>query len=113
MILLGGEVQWVKFVEELAKCDMGNIIYILDEFIIGLYFEDIWYLLCVINKFVDKGNIVIIIEYNMDVIKVADYIIDMGLEGGYRGGIVVCIGIFEQVVKKKDSYIGQFLKQEF
>ncbi len=110
--LSGGEAQRVKLAEELAKRDTGNTIYILDEPTTGLHFEDIRHLLRVINKLVDKGNTVIIIEHNMDVIKVADHIIDMGPEGGHRGGTVVCTGTPEQVAKKKDSYTGQFLKQE-
>jgi excinuclease ABC subunit A len=110
--LSGGEAQRVKLAEELAKRDTGNTIYILDEPTTGLHFEDIRHLLRVINKLVDKGNTVIIIEHNMDVIKVADHIIDMGPEGGHRGGTLVCTGTPEQVAKKKDSYTGQFLKHE-
>jgi excinuclease ABC subunit A len=110
--LSGGEAQRVKLAEELAKRDTGNTIYILDEPTTGLHFEDIRHLLRVINKLVDKGNTVIVIEHNMDVIKVADHIIDMGPEGGHRGGTVVCTGTPEQVAKKKDSYTGQFLKLE-
>ena len=110
--LSGGEAQRVKLAEELAKRDTGNTIYILDEPTTGLHFEDIRHLLRVINKLVEKGNTVVIIEHNMDVIKVADHIIDMGPEGGHRGGTVVCTGTPEQVAKKKGSYTGQFLKEE-
>lgn len=110
--LSGGEAQRVKLSEELAKRDTGNTIYILDEPTTGLHFEDIRHLLRVLNKLVDKGNTVIIIEHNMDVIKVADHIIDMGPEGGHRGGTVVCTGTPEQVARQKQSYTGQFLKLE-
>jgi excinuclease ABC subunit A len=110
--LSGGEAQRVKLAEELAKKDTGNTIYILDEPTTGLHFQDIMHLLNVLNKLVDKGNTVIVIEHNMDVIKVADYIIDMGPEGGRRGGTVVCTGTPEQVARKKESHTGQFLKLE-
>ncbi|NBC10084.1 MAG: excinuclease ABC subunit UvrA [Bacteroidetes bacterium] len=110
--LSGGEAQRVKLSEELAKRDTGNTLYILDEPTTGLHFEDIQHLLNVLNKLVDKGNTVIVIEHNLDVIKVADHIIDMGPEGGARGGTVVCTGTPEQVAKKKESYTGQFLKME-
>jgi excinuclease ABC subunit A len=96
----------------LSKKDTGNTLYILDEPTTGLHFQDIQLLLDVLNKLVDKGNTVIIIEHNMDVIKVADYIIDMGPEGGNRGGIVVCKGTPEVVAKCKTSHTGKFLKQE-
>jgi excinuclease ABC subunit A len=110
--LSGGEAQRVKLSEELAKRDTGNTLYILDEPTTGLHFEDIQHLLLVLNKLVDKGNTVIVIEHNMDVIKVADYILDMGPEGGARGGTVVCTGTPEQVAEHKESYTGQFLKHE-
>jgi len=110
--LSGGEAQRVKLSEELAKRDTGNTLYILDEPTTGLHFEDIRHLLHVLNKLVDKGNTVIIIEHNMDVIKVADYIIDMGPEGGNRGGRVVCTGAPEEVAEVERSYTGQFLKSE-
>jgi excinuclease ABC subunit A len=110
--LSGGEAQRVKLAEELAKRDTGNTIYILDEPTTGLHFEDIRHLLHVLNKLVEKGNTVLVIEHNMDVIKVADYIIDMGPEGGHRGGQIVCAGTPEQVAKNKKSYTGQFLKKE-
>ncbi|MEY4937485.1 MAG: hypothetical protein RIS64_3844 [Bacteroidota bacterium] len=110
--LSGGEAQRIKLSEELSKKDTGNTLYILDEPTTGLHFQDIQLLLDVLNKLVDKGNTVIIIEHNMDVIKVADYIIDMGPEGGNRGGIVVCKGTPEVVAKCKTSHTGKFLKQE-
>ena len=110
--LSGGEAQRVKLSEELAKRDTGQTLYILDEPTTGLHFEDIRHLLRVLNKLVDKGNTVIVIEHNMDVIKVADYIIDMGPEGGHRGGTVVCTGTPEEVAKVKESYTGQYLKGE-
>ncbi|MEM9918868.1 MAG: excinuclease ABC subunit UvrA [Bacteroidota bacterium] len=110
--LSGGEAQRVKLSEELSKRDTGNTMYILDEPTTGLHFEDIRQLLNVLNKLVEKGNTVVVIEHNMDVIKMADYIIDMGPEGGHRGGTVVCTGTPEQVAKKKQSYTGKFLKPE-
>ncbi len=110
--LSGGEAQRVKLSEELAKRDTGNTVYILDEPTTGLHFEDIKHLLAVLNKLAEKGNTVIVIEHNLDVVKVADYLIDMGPEGGQRGGTVVCTGTPEQVAKKKQSYTGQFLKAE-
>ncbi|MEM9820122.1 MAG: excinuclease ABC subunit UvrA [Bacteroidota bacterium] len=110
--LSGGEAQRVKLAEELAKRDTGKTLYILDEPTTGLHFDDIRQLLSVLNKLVDKGNTIIVIEHNMDVIKVADYIIDIGLEGGHRGGTVVCAGAPEKIAKHKKSYTGHFLKME-
>lgn len=110
--LSGGEAQRVKLAEELSKKDTGKTMYILDEPTTGLHFEDIRHLLEVLNRLVEKGNTVLVIEHNMDVIKVADYIIDMGPEGGNRGGTVVCEGTPEQVAKVKKSFTGQFLKGE-
>lgn len=110
--LSGGEAQRVKLSEELAKRDTGNTLYILDEPTTGLHFEDVRHLLLVLNKLVEKGNTVIVIEHNMDVIKVADYIIDMGPEGGHRGGQVVCAGTPEKVASVAKSYTGQYLKKE-
>jgi excinuclease ABC subunit A len=110
--LSGGEAQRVKLAEELSKRDTGNTVYILDEPTTGLHFEDIRYLLKVLNKLVEKGNTVIVIEHNLDVIKVADHIIDMGPEGGRRGGTVITTGTPEQVAKCKESYTGQHLKVE-
>lgn len=110
--LSGGEAQRVKLSEELSKRDTGNTLYILDEPTTGLHFEDIQQFLNVINKLVEKGNTVLIIEHNMDVIKVADYIIDIGPEGGARGGKIVCQGTPEKVAKSKKSYTGAFLIDE-
>lgn len=110
--LSGGEAQRVKLAEELSKRDTGNTVYILDEPTTGLHFQDIRQLLGVLNKLVDKGNTIIVIEHNMDVIKVADYIIDMGPEGGHRGGTVVGKGTPEAVAKIKKSHTGHFLKEE-
>ncbi|MEL6922715.1 MAG: excinuclease ABC subunit UvrA [Bacteroidota bacterium] len=110
--LSGGEAQRVKLSEELSKRDTGQTIYILDEPTTGLHFDDIRQLLGVLQRLVDKGNTIVIIEHNMDVIKVADYIIDMGPEGGYRGGKVVVKGKPEQVAKHETSHTGRFLKQE-
>jgi len=110
--LSGGEAQRVKLAEELSKRDTGKTLYILDEPTTGLHFEDIRQLLQVLNRLVDKGNTIIIIEHNMDVIKVADHIIDMGPEGGYRGGEVLCTGTPEKVATIKKSFTGQFLKKE-
>ena len=110
--LSGGESQRVKLAAELARKDTGRTLYILDEPTTGLHFEDIRVLLNVLNKLVDKGNTVIVIEHNMDVIKFADYIIDLGKEGGLRGGEVLCQGVPEDIIKCKDSYTAQFLKKE-
>ena len=110
--LSGGEAQRIKLAGELAKKDTGNTFYILDEPTTGLHFEDIRVLMEVINKLVNKGNTILIIEHNMDVIKLADYIIDIGPEGGKGGGNVVAKGTPEQVAKNKKSYTAQFLKKE-
>jgi excinuclease ABC subunit A len=110
--LSGGEAQRVKLAEELSKKDTGNSMYILDEPTTGLHFEDIKHLLSVLQKLVDRGNTVLVIEHNMDVIKVADYIIDMGPEGGNQGGEVVAVGTPEEVATVKESFTGQFLKLE-
>ncbi len=110
--LSGGEAQRVKLAEELSKRDTGNTVYILDEPTTGLHFEDIQYLLKVLNRLVEKGNTVIVIEHNLDVIKVADYILDMGPEGGRRGGTLVTSGTPEQVAKCKESHTGHHLKIE-
>ena len=110
--LSGGEAQRVKLSEELSKRATGNTCYILDEPTTGLHFDDIRQLLNVLNKLVEKGNTIIVIEHNMDVIKVADYIIDMGPEGGNRGGTVVVQGTPEKVAKSKKSHTGDFLKLE-
>lgn len=108
----GGEAQRVKLAEELSKRDTGKTIYILDEPTTGLHFEDIRMLLNVLNKLVDKGNTVLVIEHNMDVVKVADHVIDIGPEGGQRGGKVIAKGTPEQVAKKRRSHTGKFLKLE-
>jgi excinuclease ABC subunit A len=110
--LSGGESQRVKLAAELAKRDTGQTVYILDEPTTGLHFEDIRVLLVVLNKLVDKGNTIIVIEHNMDVIKVADHIIDIGPEGGKNGGEILCFGTPEQVAKNKKSFTAKFLKEE-
>ena len=108
----GGEAQRVKLAAELSKRDTGNTIYILDEPTTGLHFEDIKVLLEVLQKLVDKGNTIIIIEHNMDVIKVVDYIIDIGKEGGKGGGTIIAEGTPEKVLKNKTSYTAKYLKKE-
>ena len=110
--LSGGECQRVKLACELAKKDTGKTVYILDEPTTGLHFEDIKVLLGVLNRLVDKGNTVIVIEHNMDIIKCADYIIDMGPEGGRNGGQVIASGTPEQVAQCTTSATAQFLKTE-
>ena len=110
--LSGGECQRVKLACELAKKDTGRTVYILDEPTTGLHFEDIKVLLGVLNRLVDKGNTVIVIEHNLDVIKCADYIIDMGPEGGRGGGQVVATGTPEQVAESTESITARFLKSE-
>ncbi|NHN24619.1 excinuclease ABC subunit UvrA [Flavobacterium jejuense] len=110
--LSGGEAQRVKLATELSKKDTGNTFYILDEPTTGLHFEDIRVLMDVINKLVDKGNTVLIIEHNLDVVKLADYVIDIGYEGGKGGGELVAKGTPEEIIKNKKSYTAQFLKKE-
>lgn len=110
--LSGGENQRVKLATELAKKDTGNTLFILDEPTTGLHFEDIKVLLGVLNTLVERGNTVIVIEHNMDVIKCADYIIDMGPEGGKAGGSVIATGTPEKIVQAKASITAQFLKKE-
>lgn len=110
--LSGGESQRVKLATELARIDTGNTLYILDEPTTGLHFEDIRVLLTVLNKLVDKGNTVIVIEHNLDIIKSADYIIDIGPEGGERGGNILATGTPEEIIKCKDSYTAKFLIEE-
>jgi excinuclease ABC subunit A len=110
--LSGGEAQRVKLSTELGKKDTGKTFYILDEPTTGLHFQDIQHLLEVLNKLVERGNTVLVIEHNMDVIKVADHIIDIGPEGGDRGGLVLFEGVPEDLVKVKESFTGQFLKAE-
>jgi len=110
--LSGGEAQRVKLSTELSKVGTGQTLYILDEPTTGLHFEDIRMLLAVLNQLVEKGNTVLVIEHNLDVIKTADWIIDLGPEGGEGGGKIIAEGTPEEVAKTKDSSTGQFLKQE-
>ena len=109
--LSGGEAQRIKLATELSKISRGKTIYILDEPTTGLHFEDIRKLLIVLNRLVEKGNTVLIIEHNLDVIKTADYIIDIGPEGGFRGGQIIAEGIPEEIIKSKKSYTAKFLKK--
>lgn len=111
--LSGGESQRVKLATELSKRDTGKTMYILDEPTTGLHFEDIRVLLGVLNKLADKGNTIIIIEHNMDVIKVCDYIIDIGPEGGRAGGKILCEGTPLEIIQNKTSETARFLKKEF
>jgi len=110
--LSGGEAQRVKLATELSKKDTGKTIYILDEPTTGLHFQDILLLLNVLNKLVDRGNTVLVIEHNLDVIKMADYIVDLGPEGGGGGGTILCAGTPEEVSTCKDSHTARFLKKE-
>ncbi|MCJ7812350.1 excinuclease ABC subunit UvrA, partial [bacterium] len=107
----GGEAQRIKLSTELSKVSTGNTVYILDEPTTGLHFEDIQMLLSVLNRLVDKGNTVVVIEHNPEVIKTADWIIDLGPEGGDDGGTVVATGSPEEIAKVKGSYTGQLLKE--
>ena len=110
--LSGGEAQRVKLSTELSKRDTGNTLYILDEPTTGLHFEDIRILLGVLNRLVESGNTVLVIEHNMDIIKVADYLIDVGMEGGKGGGEILFTGTPEELVKSKKGYTAPFLKKE-
>ncbi len=110
--LSGGEAQRIKLATELSKRDTGNTFYILDEPTTGLHFEDIRVLMIVLNKLADKGNTVLIIEHNLDVIKTVDHIIDIGPEGGKKGGTILVQGTPEEIVKNKNSYTAGFLKKE-
>ena len=110
--LSGGEAQRVKLATELCKKDTGNTLFILDEPTTGLHFEDIRVLMNVLNKLVDKGNTVLIIEHNIDVIKLADHIIDLGPEGGNKGGIILCEGSPESILKNNKSHTVKYLKSE-
>ena len=110
--LSGGEAQRVKLSTELGKKATGKTFYILDEPTTGLHFQDIQHLLDVLNKLVDQGNTVLVIEHNMDVIKVADHIIDIGPEGGDGGGLVLYEGVPEGLPKVKESFTGKYLKAE-
>jgi len=111
-MLSGGESQRVKLAAELARIDTGNTLYVLDEPTTGLHFEDIRVLLSVLNKLVEKGNTVIVIEHNLDVIKCADYIIDLGPEGGEKGGYIMVTGTPEQICKNSESYTARYLREE-
>src|SRR5690606_32912910 len=110
--LSGGEAQRVKLATELSKRDTGNTFYIRDEPTTGLHFEDIRILLDVLQRLVEHGNTVLVIEHNLDIIKVADHIIDMGPEGGKRGGEVLFSGMPEDLAKLRTSYTAPFLKKE-
>ena len=110
--LSGGEAQRIKLSTELSKKDTGKTLYILDEPTTGLHFEDIRVLLEVLNKLVDKGNTIIIIEHNLDVIKQVDYVIDIGPEGGINGGKIVAEGTPEMISKTKNSYTGLYIHEE-
>ena len=106
----GGEAQRVKLAKELAKRSTGQTLYILDEPTTGLHFEDVRKLLEVLHRLVDQGNSVVVIEHNLDVIKTADHVLDLGPGGGVRGGDVVAEGTPEQVASVKGSYTGAYLK---
>lgn len=110
--LSGGEAQRVKLATELSKKDTGQTIYILDEPTTGLHFEDIKHLLAVLDRLVERGNTVMVIEHNLDMVKVADYVIDIGPEGGSGGGTILCTGTPEEVADCKGSHTGQYLKLE-
>jgi len=110
--LSGGEAQRIKLASELSKRSTGNTLYILDEPTTGLHFQDVKVLLEVLNSIVNKGNTVLVIEHNLDVIKVADYIIDLGKEGGESGGYIVSEGPPEKIIRSKDSYTASFLRNE-
>jgi excinuclease ABC subunit A len=109
--LSGGEAQRVKLATELQRRSTGRTIYVLDEPTTGLHFEDVSKLLGVLKRLVESGNTVIVIEHNLDVIKSSDWVIDMGPEGGFRGGTVVAEGTPEEVAKVKGSYTGEFLAE--
>src|SRR5205823_1702509 len=109
--LSGGEAQRVKLASELSKRDTGRTFYILDEPTTGLHFEDVRMLLEVLHRLVDRGNTVLVIEHNLDVIKTADWVIDLGPEGGLRGGDVVAAGAPEDVAAVDSSYTGRYLKR--
>jgi excinuclease ABC subunit A len=111
--LSGGEAQRVKLASELQKRSTGRTVYVLDEPTTGLHFEDIRKLLAVLHSLVDKGNTVIVIEHNLDVIKTADWIIDMGPEGGHKGGLLIATGTPEEIAEVADSATGEFLRPIF
>ena len=110
--LSGGEAQRVKLSSELSKRDTGRTLYVLDEPTTGLHFQDVKSLLLLLNKLVTKGNTVLIIEHNMDIIKTVDHIIDLGPEGGMAGGQIICVGSPEKVAKDKKGYTAKFLMEE-
>ena len=110
--LSGGEAQRIKLASELSKKSTGKTFYILDEPTTGLHFEDIQVLISVLQDLVSKGNTVLVIEHNLDIIKIADYIIDLGKEGGARGGQILCSGSPEKIINCKLSYTAQYLKEE-
>jgi excinuclease ABC subunit A len=110
--LSGGEAQRVKLATELMRRETGNTLYILDEPTTGLHFEDIRVLLGVINSLIERGNSMIIIEHNLDIIKSADWIIDLGPDGGERGGTVIAEGTPEDIAKNKSSFTGEYLAKE-
>jgi excinuclease ABC subunit A len=107
--LSGGEAQRIKLASELSRASTGRTLYILDEPTTGLHFDDVKRLLGVLNRLVEKGNTVLVIEHNLDMIKSADWVIDLGPEGGDRGGEVVAVGTPEEVARVKKSYTGQYL----
>jgi excinuclease ABC subunit A len=110
--LSGGESQRIKLSSELSKRDTGRTLYVLDEPTTGLHFEDIRQLLSVLSKLADRGNTVIVIEHNLDVIKVADHIIDIGPDGGQAGGCVVAQGTVQQIAANSESITGKFLREK-
>ncbi|MER3328197.1 MAG: excinuclease ABC subunit UvrA, partial [Candidatus Kapaibacterium sp.] len=111
--LSGGEAQRVKLATELSKNSTGKTLYLLDEPTTGLHFEDINLLLSLLNKLADKGNTIVVIEHNLDVVHAADWIIDMGPLGGIEGGEIIFEGTPEEIIKDKKSLTGKYLKDEF
>ncbi|MFT6734852.1 MAG: excinuclease ABC subunit A, partial [Polaribacter sp.] len=109
--LSGGEAQRVKLSKELSKRDTGQTLYILDEPTTGLHFHDVKQLLAVLHRLRDHGNTILVIEHNLDVIKTADWVIDLGPEGGSKGGFIIAEGTPEEVAKNKKSYTGKYLAQ--
>jgi excinuclease ABC subunit A len=109
--LSGGEAQRIKLARELSKKETGRTLYLLDEPTTGLHMDDVKKLIEVLQRLVDRGNTVVVIEHNLDVIKCADWIIDLGPEGGDRGGYIVAEGSPEQVMENSNSYTGQYLKE--
>lgn len=109
--LSGGEAQRIKLASELSKRSTGRTLYILDEPTTGLHFADVDKLLQMLNKLVEQGNTVVVIEHNLDVIKCADHIIDLGPDGGARGGNIVAVGTPEEIAEAEGSYTGEFLKK--